>query len=120
MFSIVGDINALVQEELSGQLKDSLKLESSPLKAHPPHHKSENKEYQVRLLLLPHTVLDLYHNTSLTRFKKIEHTNIFFLGFKMSSSNGFKGYHLPRPTVITTTHAGCLYVIKYGTDTQLA
>jgi hypothetical protein len=43
-----GDINALVQEELSGQLKDSLKLESSPLKAQPPHHhhKNENKEYQ--------------------------------------------------------------------------
>ena len=57
IFSIIGDINALVQEELSGQLKDSLKLESSPLKAHPPHHKNENKEYQVRLLLLPISII---------------------------------------------------------------
>ena len=79
MFSIVGDINALVQEELSGQLKDSLKLESSPLKGHPPHHKNENKEYQVRFVLLQYPVLGLYYNdiTSLTLFIKIEHTNIF-------------------------------------------
>ena len=78
MFSIVGDINALVQEELSGQLKDSLKLESSPLKGHPPHHKNENKEYQVRFVLLQYPVLGLYYNnTSLALFIKIEHTNIF-------------------------------------------
>ena len=63
MFSIIGDINALVQEELSGQLKDSLKLESSPLKVHPPpHHKNENKEYQVRFVLLQYPVLGLYYN----------------------------------------------------------
>ena len=66
MFSIVGDINALVQEELSGQLKDSLKLESSPLKGHPPHHKNENKEYQVRLLWLHYPVFGLYHNNHLS------------------------------------------------------
>ena len=78
MLSIVGDINALVQEELSGQLKDSLKLESSPLKGHPPHHKNENKEYQVRFVLLQYPVLGLYYNnTSLALFIKIEHTNIF-------------------------------------------
>lgn len=41
-----GDINALVnvQDDLSGQLKDSLKLESSPSKM--PMNKHENKEYQ--------------------------------------------------------------------------
>ena len=62
MFFIVGDINALVQEELSGQLKDSLKLESSPLKGHPPHHKNENKEYQVRFVSLQYPVIGLYYN----------------------------------------------------------
>ena len=77
IFYIIGDINALVQEELSGQLKDSLKLESSPLKVHPPHHhKNENKEYQVRLLLLTHPVLCLYHN-NIIHLIKIERTNIF-------------------------------------------
>ena len=43
----IGDINALVQDELSGQLKDSLKLESSPSKM--PMNKHENKEYQVTM-----------------------------------------------------------------------
>merc|ERR1711902_188205 len=39
-----GDINALVQDDLSGQLDKSLKLESSPSKM--PMNKHENKEYQ--------------------------------------------------------------------------
>jgi len=39
-----GDINALVQDELSGQMKESLKLETSPSKSHP--NKQENKEFQ--------------------------------------------------------------------------
>lgn len=39
-----GDINALVQDELSGQLKENLKLESSPSKIQ--LNKLENKEYQ--------------------------------------------------------------------------
>ena len=43
-----GDINALVQDELSGHLKDSLKLENSPSKT--PLNKHENKEYQVRTI----------------------------------------------------------------------
>ena len=45
----IGDINALVnvQDDLSGQLKDSLKLESSPSKM--PMNKHENKEYQVTI-----------------------------------------------------------------------
>jgi hypothetical protein len=38
-----GDINALVQDDLSGQLKESLKLETSPSKA--SLNKLGNKEY---------------------------------------------------------------------------
>ena len=76
----IGDINALVQDELSGQLKDSLKLESSPSKM--PMNKHENKEYQV---IMFNSIIMIFRKFDIVYICLEQYLmTVFVLGYKSS------------------------------------